>query len=144
MAASGYSGLFDGVPDVNGGGVSGHSLLHGEENTDGNLRPSFRGRVSRLMRKNRNAMRVLNELMQTTIGAAAGSAAADSYKRVQGVQALNDVGSGGAVPIVTRTLIDRNSTAADVTELKKLFTDDSKPTYVVDASGNGGGGKVGV
>lgn len=157
MAASGYSGLFDGVADVDGNGVSGHSLLHTEENTDGNLRPSFRGRVSRLLRKNRNAMRVLNELMDTTIGASAGSAAAASYSRVDPekttqsvtgydgnsytVPVIDDV--GGARAIETRTMISRNSTADDVTELKKLFSDDSKPTYPTDASGNGGGGKVG-
>lgn len=123
-----YSGLFDGHYGTP------HSLIDGDNANQ---------KITRLVGR-RRANRVTKELLNTLIGAAAGSAAADSYTRLSAPAGLIESEQlGGLRAIETVTTIDRNSTAADVTALKATINDQFKPdTYVADASGNGGGGKL--
>ena len=83
--------------------------------------------------------RVIKELFDTVLGAAAGSAASASYKRAK-AETSSDVGGGSRV-VETVTVISRNSTAADVTALKEMVVNVSRrpSTYPRDLSGNGGG-----
>jgi hypothetical protein len=51
---------------------------------------------------------------------------------------------GGLQPIETLNLINRASTAADITNLKAMINRSIVPaSYAADASGNGGGGHAG-
>jgi len=78
-------------------------------------------------------------LIYALLGAATGGTATKTKKQVQHV-----TGSpGGVVPIETVTLVNRATTAADLTAFQALFNRTVFPaTYVADLSGNGGGGKV--
>lgn len=49
---------------------------------------------------------------------------------------------GGDVPIVTKTLINRPSNAADVAEIKAALVPTADVVFAKDRSGNGGGGKI--
>lgn len=75
-----------------------------------------------------------NALVGTAIGAAAGAATAATVAQIP-----NTVDNAGKRVPATRTIINRNSTAADVTALKSKFTK-KKPSFgfVRDLSGNGG------
>lgn len=104
-----------------------------------NTKPTL-ARISNLIRRRGKANRVINELFDTVLGAAAGGTAAATYPRVQHP---TDEEFGGARTVETVTAINRASTAADITALKLIFSDKSKPaTYPADLSGNGGGGKL--
>lgn len=111
---------------------SNHSLLI-------NKNPRRNG-IRRTM--NREGFRVVTELFDTLIGAAAGGAAFASHKRIAGETSTPTVlGSmGGARTMETITDINRASTAADVTMLKEMvFGVKTRPaTYARDLSGNGG------
>ncbi len=87
----------------------------------------------------RKGMRKINELLATLIGVAAGQAALKQHSRVTGVAQVGDIGSGGQVPVEVVDDVNRVSAAADVTDLNLLLTTATAPTYVADASGNGGG-----
>lgn len=86
--------------------------------------------------------RVTAALASTTVGAAAGAATAATKGRRAAPTNVNQE----AVPVIeSESLINRNSTAADVTALKTLNTRKNKITpkkpsfgYVRDLSGNGG------
>ena len=124
-----YSGLWDGVYGDS------YSLLVDK--------PSVGKKIDKFLRRSRNGSRELRELMLTLIGASAGSTAADSYLRAahtvaQGLPAAN----GGLRTMETRTIINRATTAGDVTATKALIAGSSAPTYPVDKSGNGGGGNL--
>ena len=83
-------------------------------------------------------------LMDSLLGAAVGQQATSSYKRVTETPQFSNVGLGGARPLETRTIINRPSTAADLTLLDRMHNETFKPAaYPVDKSGNGGGGKLG-
>ena len=125
MAA--YSGLYNGV--------------HGEDYALLANQQPHENKINKLFRGSRYGMRELKELLLTTIGASAGSAAADTYKRIEAQVGNEDfLATGGVVPIETVTVIGRNTTAADVTALKAMLTRISAPTtYPADKSGNGGG-----
>ncbi len=101
-------------------------------------------------------MREQKELLLTLLGVAPGQTALATYARVQppvgpsatspSVTGVGDM--GGNVPIETVTVINRATTAADVTYLTDIINGEMVPgpsslTLVADASGNGGGGKVG-
>ena len=96
------------------------------------LMPS-RNRIRRVVL--RPGFKVMRELLDTLIGATAGSAASHTYKRI-----AEDSGQGGGNrTIETVTSISRNSAAADVTALKLMLVNvTNRPTYVADLSGNGG------
>jgi len=78
------------------------------------------------------------QLLLTILGAAPGTTATKTKKQVQHV-----IGApGGAVPVETISLVNRATTAADVTAFQAMFTRLNGPiTYPADVSGNGGGGK---
>lgn len=76
--------------------------------------------------------RKVRELLDTTIGAAAGSAALLTHKRVS----HNRGGNAGKVAIETATDLSRNSTAADVTALKGYFSTDSKIATPTNRAGS--------
>lgn len=85
------------------------------------------------------------EVLIALIGAAAGAATATStHKRVSGQRNLSANILGSVVPIETFTGINRVTTAADITDWEGALAITSQPTYPIDRSGNGGGGKRGV
>lgn len=78
------------------------------------------------------------KLLYTLLGAAPGTTATVTKKQVQHVTGA----PGGLVPVETITLVNRATTAADLTAFQNLFTRANGPiTYPPDLSGNGGGGK---
>lgn len=92
--------------------------------------------------------RSLRAVMRTLNGTAAGSTATATYARISAPAGLTDSEDfGGARVVDTITDINRATTAADVTYIDGLITrlaSANPSTYATDASGNGGGGKVGV
>lgn len=100
---------------------------------------------------NRNEMREQKELILTLLGVAAGSTALSTYKRVgtpvstSGTTPVPTTTGemGGQVSIETVTVINRATTAADLTYLISVFDGTMSPgsgsaiTYVNDLSGNG-------
>lgn len=84
------------------------------------------------------SFKVAGELFDTLVGATAGGAALATHRRIGNVDS-NTAGNNES-RIVTDTLINRNSAAADVTALKALvFGVRNRPAYPRDLSGNGGG-----
>lgn len=94
---------------------------------------------------NRQANRAQRMLLYTLIGAAAGSTATSTYRRIEGISALSDpFALGGLVGTEVINYVNRATTAADVTAFKALLDRRPKPaTYAADVSRNGGGGKAG-
>lgn len=99
---------------------------------------------------NKNQMRELKELLDTLIGAAAGGTALKTYARVAPAvntnktvpEATGVADLGGNVPIETVTVINRATTAADITYLKSMFNNDmlmASLSLQSDLSGNGAG-----
>lgn len=79
---------------------------------------------------------VKNALVGTTVGAAAGTLTTANKARRKHPVTVNEE----AKPTIeTEALINRNSTAADVTRMKTVFTK-KKPSFTMprDLSGNGG------
>lgn len=93
----------------------------------GQARASIAKRIAREIR--RQGGRDARAALAVLIGAAAGSTATNQYKRRQGADATSlatpgasDFGDfGGNILIENVTVINRATTAADVTELKKWF-----------------------
>lgn len=125
---TGFSGLFDTIQPT------GLTLSDSE---------NIRKRISKVLSRSEGA-RELKELLLTLNGAAAGAAASATVARVgHTVDAGNPVVNGGARTIDTVTVIGRNTTAADETAIDAMLNQVHAPTsYPVDASGNGGGGKL--
>jgi len=99
-------------------------------------RDSIVMRVAKLLRGKGN--RKIAGLMKALNGAAAGSDATETYKRVAEKTQFADAELGGLRTIETRTIIDRATTSTDETLLDKLTDQKFKPTtYPVDLSGNG-------
>lgn len=92
-----------------------------------------------VMLRNGGMSLVLRKIMTTLNGVVPGTTATQTKKQVQHV-----TGSpGGVVPIETINLINRATTAADVTAFTALFNRVQYPaSYPADVSGNGGGGKL--
>lgn len=88
---------------------------------------------------------VARKLLQTLIGIVPGSTATQNVSRVAGIQAFSAPGPyGGLVAIESVALINRATTATDVTNLNGiLLQSDAPATYATDVSGNGGGGRGG-
>ena len=93
----------------------------------------------------RPANRVLRRLILTLLGAASGSNAQETRTRVFARQAQTDPSLlGGAVTIETVNLINRVTTATDITNITALLNRVPAPSsYAVDVAGNGGGGRLG-
>ena len=89
--------------------------------------------------------RVVRRLINALTGAAAGGTATETRTRIVAVQANNDANAyGGLQTPETINLINRATTAADVTNLKALVNRSPVPSsYAADVSGNGGGGRAG-
>lgn len=132
--------------------VTGWSSFYGESVDAYQMlfaRNSMERRLS--MRYAPQSARVMRAVARALNGAAPGDTATATYKRVKGQAAITDFGlTGGAVEIETVTQIDRATTAADETYINNLIFDNvpnEKPAiaagYPTDASGNGGGGKLG-
>ncbi len=128
-----YSGLYDGVYGQP------YALL---ANTVaiGNARRE----IARSLAKRPYGRAVLRELMLTLNGAAAGSAALATHKRVEATDPTEGPSGGGLVNIETFTEINRNTATADKNAIDAMLSLSTKPTYVADRSGNGGGAKLGV
>lgn len=127
-----WSGLFDNV------------YSDGPHALQVNIVP-LRRKATRAMK--RKSMKVINELIQTLNGAAVGGAALAQHTRIQAVRGISggsQVDTGGSRPVETVDLINRVTTSADQTLVNTMMTEQRDPaTYPADASGNGGGGKVG-
>ena len=122
-----WSGLFD------------NEFTDGPHTLQVNIVP-LRRKMTRVVK--RKSMAVITELIRELNGTVAGDTALAQHVRVQGAQILeND--AGGVRPIETVDLINRVTAAADVTDIETMFTEQRDPTYPVDVSGNGGGGKLG-
>ncbi len=122
-----YSGLWNGE--------------HGEDHSLLINKSSLRKRVSLLFRQRGNA--VLKELMLTLNGASAGSTALAQRTCVEAIAMLG-TDSGGVQSIETVDLVNRVTTAADKADIDSVLVESREPTYPTDASGNGGGAKVGI
>lgn len=128
-----YSGLYDGVYGTP------HALLSSSVKT-GNAETA----LGRVFGKRPYGRAKLRELIVELVGAAAGQAALASHKRVQASTPVEGVFGGGLVPIETYKSVDRVTAAGDVTVIENALQLSSQPsTYVADASGNGGGAKLG-
>lgn len=98
--------------------------------------------IARLLFQGPN--RIVRRLLLTLVGAAAGGTATETRARVQAAQAAGSITTnGGLVPVETVNLINRATTSTDVTNLTALVSRSPVPSYSADASGNGGGGKLG-
>jgi hypothetical protein len=72
------------------------------------------------------------ELMLTLNGAAAGSSASVTRKRVQ--HDRDEL--GGARVVETRTILSRNTTSADKTAIDKMISEDSRIDTPADGAGD--------
>lgn len=88
--------------------------------------------------------RALRRLLLSLLGAGTGANATENQTRVQANQdMLQQFQGGGLVPIETVAQINRNTTAADLTNVTAALSRSPVPVYAVDVSGNGGGGDLG-
>lgn len=89
--------------------------------------------------------RVTRRLLNALIGATSGGTATETRTRTTAVQANNDAFCyGGIIAVETINLINRATTAADITNLKAVINRVPYPaSYPTDVSGVGGGGKAG-
>lgn len=123
-----------GTPDASTPATTGYAQFNGMNQED--------NRISRALYQGNN--RVLRRLMITLLGAAAGATATENRSRVQALPSnFSPLDYGGLVPIETVALINRATTAADITNTVATISRSYTPTYAADASGNGGGGHLG-
>ena len=127
-----YSGLFNGVYGED------HELLS-QSVAKGNSQAA----LSKLFANRLYGRAATRELLITLIGAAAGGTAATSHKRVQANADQENNVQGGLRTIETFEAVNRVTTAADEAMFEAALEQSTKPTYVDDESGVGGGGKLG-
>lgn len=86
-------------------------------------------------------------ILYALLGQATGNAAAETYKRISAPAGITEASAhGGARVIDTITVINRNTTAADLTYAQALLNrvyNQAPTSYPVDPSRNTGGGKAG-
>lgn len=121
-----YSGLFNGV--------------HGEDYAIPFDYDSVNRQISRTFYKTKQGNRLYRELLLTLIGAAAGSAAADSYDRAKATNVWNEL--GGVREMETISVVARNTTSADVTMLNALIAEVRQNNFISDAGGSSPRGVV--
>jgi hypothetical protein len=122
-----WSGLWNGVHGAN------HTLIGARNN--------LQMRIAKLFA--REGARSDAQIIKALTGAAAGETAAESRKRVVATVATNGYDQGGARAIETVNVINRATTAGDVTAVDAALEQKFAPTtYPVDRSGMGGGGKT--
>lgn len=103
--------------------------------------PGFDGANANVLPKNTQPLTnrlVRNALVNTAVGAAAGVSTVVNKTRVRG-KTSQEADTFNARAVEAESLINRNSAAADITEMKRVFTK-KKPSFVMprDLSGNGG------
>lgn len=114
--------------------------------TSGQLQFNNSALVNRLENTlRRTQSRALQKVWRALTGAAAGGAALATRARVTAKVAKDDPADiGGLVSIETINLVNRVTTAADVTYIDSVLDKITAPIpYAVDPSGNTGGGKLG-
>lgn len=99
----------------------------------GDLTLSARKVLSRNYFKVGRRTRVIRELMDTLLGAAAGGTAALTQSRVQ--HSISEL--GGVRVIETQTMINRATVAGDVTDTKAYLSTDSKIATPDDGARSG-------
>ena len=97
----------------------------------------------------RSGFRAARAIMKALTGAAAGDTATDTYVRAgTDQQGPTLAGPGGARNMETVTTVNAATTAGQETAIEARIVDglfaQAPSSYPTDASGNGGGGKVGV
>lgn len=127
-----YSGLWNGV--------------HGDAYALQTNRSPLNRQLGRMLRKGTRSLTRLREVIDTVAASQSiNGGAAVTYKRIEASAAPgNPLSGGGVVDVETVTQIaaSQSTTAADVANVDALVNFDTQPTYPVDASGNGGGGKL--
>jgi hypothetical protein len=128
---TGFTGTL-GSNDAASGSTSGYVYANGLFDQDSD--------IARILR-NGGQSSAVNRIIYALLGAGTGGNATKTKVQVQG-----NLGSASSVPVIeTITLVNRNTTAADLTAIQALFNRTVYPsTYAVDVSGNGGGGKAGI
>lgn len=131
---TGYSPTL-GIADAITPATSGQVAFDGMTQDDGKIAALFREVPNRVARK----------LLLTLLGVVSGSTATETRSRVTAQQGITDfLVLGGIVPIEAQSLVNRATTAADITNLTAMLSRTTFPaSYVADASGNGGGGRSG-
>jgi hypothetical protein len=95
-------------------------------------------RIAKMLRNGGKGL-ALRRLITTLLGVAPGAVASENKKQVQWSQGS----PGGLIPIESVPVINRATTAVDVTAINALlFRSPTPASYAVDVSGNGGGGKM--
>lgn len=133
-----WSGLWDrqyGVP---------YTAL-GTNNTS-EFNNSQRMRIAKTLRM--RGARPLARIMYALTGAVAGGSASENATRIPAVTALGDpLSNGGQRTPAAVSLVNRVTTAADITMIQGILAQIFGPTlvsgYPTDAAGNGGGSKLG-
>lgn len=126
-----FSGLFDGVHGTP------HALLGTRK--IGNAETQ----LARLVAPRSYGRGVVRAVLTALTGAAVGGTASSSHKRLKAVADLDSNGLGGVREIEVFSGVNRATVAGDETKLDGAATLSAKPTYPHDASGNGGGAKLG-
>lgn len=90
----------------------------------------------------RRGARDLSALAIALNGVAPGANATATYKLVEAQRGVTGFDLGGIRQVLTQTLINRNTTAADQTLLNSLYDGVFAPTSYPADKGGGGGGKL--
>lgn len=114
--------------------------IHGEDYAIPFDYDSVNRQISRTFYKTKTGNRLYRELLLTLIGATAGSAAADSYVRPQATNVWSEL--GGQRVLETITVVNRNTTSADVTMLNALIAEVRQNSFVSDSGGSSPRGVV--
>jgi hypothetical protein len=82
-----------------------------------------------------------NRILRALAGAAVGGTASGTYNRVAAQPDKDGFAVGGYRGVEAEVTINRATVAADLTNVQKDLDTKLSPTWPVDKSGNGGGGK---
>ena len=136
-------GLNNGLPNLP---FTGYTNVLSSSGTDASANGSvyFNGitqgdeRIAKMLRNGAAGLK-LRRLAFTLINSGVGTVAAEVKKQIKWEQGS----PGGLIPIESVVLINRPTTNADQTAISALLYRNPAPaSYAVDASGNGGGGKM--
>lgn len=136
VAFTGWSPTL-GIGAANVGATSGTIQKDGSTQRD--------DQISKLLRV--PGVRKFRRLMRVLVNGAVGDTATETRSRVTAVSGLTDPNAySGAVAIESQSIINRATTTADRDAILEVIDNTSAiapASYPVDASGNGGGGKLG-
>jgi hypothetical protein len=125
---TGYSNTL-GAGAANASATAGYVAFNGTQQGDDRLAKMFR---------NGAMTGAVTRLMYVLLGASVGATATKTKAQVQWQQGS----PGGLIPIEVLNLVNRATTANDLTAFQALLTRFPYPaSYPADLSGNGGGGK---